>query len=148
MDNEMPDAEETGRRDGWTHIMQKERSQWHHAHRPLEPKPTLNLLQSQREAPSNPYFGIIPESYEMGPTKDILMEARERLSDVAKKVWEVIKLSDHSYPYDVYHGHPGIALLFLKIFIYDPDSPSVSKVKTTGHIRKDSEDSEVLRQRT
>ncbi|KAJ3110670.1 LanC-like protein 2 [Phlyctochytrium bullatum] len=69
----------------------------------------------------NPYFGKEPsDEAEMGPSEEITRFAREKLVELAKKVKEEFDALDHSAPADVYHGHAGIALLFLKIFIVDP----------------------------
>ncbi|KAJ3201373.1 Glutathione S-transferase lancl1, partial [Dinochytrium kinnereticum] len=77
------------------------------------------MKKTARHLP-NPYFGVNPLPEEMGPSQEILLHARESLVGLALKVREAFDPLDHSAPYDVYHGNAGIALLFLKIFIYDP----------------------------
>ncbi|KAI8831705.1 hypothetical protein BC829DRAFT_494427 [Chytridium lagenaria] len=68
----------------------------------------------------NPYFGETVPEEEMGPTQDVRMKAREALVELTKSVREKWDLAEKDVPYDVYHGHAGIALLFLKVFLYDP----------------------------
>ncbi|KAJ3197195.1 LanC-like protein 2 [Irineochytrium annulatum] len=88
------------------------------------PAPATAAAEIEESRPNsrhipNPYLQPFPPEPVLSPA-DIHANARGKLVEIARLVRDRHDPLDHAAPYDVYHGHAGLALLFFRIHASDP----------------------------